>query len=488
MKNAKIMSVTLLGLMALTLGACKFGAKTNSDNGGGNGQSSGNNKPTITYKTGDKIYKERVLFDTSAEEVVNPSFKLDAGDKTVESAKIGRNQVEFGYKNGVITFKGEDLKTAGAGEKTITVSFSDSSTKKIPALLATKFLYTADDFQSMNEELTGIYVMAQDIDFSNMRNFEPIGHFTYEEDPDNEYFHGVFDGDGYSIKNLTCSYSDGQAAPGSISDSNYPSNYDVYNGRGKFEMDGHVHGDNIGVFQIIGSSGVVRNVTFDNVYVHGRTIVGIVAGNLSGTAENILIKGNCTALMDTHFWDDDCNIGGAFGIVAGSGVANNIVSLTKDVSIRGTFEDYSDDYIGQSGAGYDHGYNANNPFWRFWGNNKVNGASEPVNDSNGQPSNGVYSVVGKCWGAVNNSVGMKFNAVRFDQNAVEAKFGQTHVGANKPTSGDANMGEFSQCNTYDQAGLKSAATYAGFDTNIWNIVDGSFPQLVKNINSFDIAE
>lgn len=488
MKNNKIICLTILGLTALTLGACN---SKNTNNGGGNGnnnQSSGGNQSSITYKAGDKIYTERVLFDTNAETVVNPSFKLDIGDKTIDTVKLGRAQIEYGYKNGILTLNGQNLKDAGAGEKTLTVSYTDGSSKKIPALLATKFLYTAEDFQSMNEELTGIYVMAQDIDFSNMRNYEPIGHFTYEEDPDNEYFHGVLDGDGFAIKNLNCSYSDGGAAPNTISDSNYPSNYDVYNGRGKFEHEGHVHGDNIGVFQIIGSSGVVRNLVFDNVYVHGRTIVGIVAGNLSGTAENILIKNNCTALMDTHFWDDDCNMGAAFGIVAGSGVANNIVSLTRDVQIRGTFEDYSDDYIGQSGAGYDHGYNANNPFWRFWGNNKVDSASQAVNDSNGQPSNGVYSVVGKCWGAVNNSIGVKFNAARFDQNALEAKFGQTHVGANKPTSGDANMGELSNCNTYEQTALKQASTYQGFDNTVWNIVDGSYPELVKNINHFEIAE
>lgn len=484
MKN-KVLTIALLTIATLTVSGCRqSGSKQNSQEG--SKQSSSQSGQTISYEKGDKIYTERILFDTSAEKVINPSFKLDNGDKTVETAKLGRVNLEFGVKNGVITFNGQQFKDAGAGDKNITVTYSDGSTKKIPALLATKFLYTAEDFQSMNEELTGIYVMAQDIDFTDMENFEPIGHYTYEEDPDNAYFHGVFDGDGYSLRNLVCSYSDGEKGP---SDSGYPSNYDVYTNHPRFQHEGHKNGDNIGVFQIIGSSGIVRNVTFDNVLVHGRTICGIVAGNLSGTAENILIRENCEVLMDTHFWDDDCNVGGAFGIVAGSGVASHIVSLTKKVSIRGSYEDYSDEYVGNPGTGYDHGYSTNNNFWRFWGNNKVNGAQEEYLDSNGKKTNGVYSVIGKCWGSVSNSVGASFTAIRFgaEQNAAAA-FGQTHVGVNKPTSGDADMGELSNCNTYEISGLKSASNYAGFDASIWNIVDGKYPKLQQNINAFIIAE
>ena len=448
---------------------------------------------SISYEKGDEVFTDKIIFDTSVENPKNVNYYLGV-DANVKSVKSGRVELGFGFKNKILTLSGASLKECGAGEKTLKVTYEENGKEKSKSVFsfnATKFITTPQEFQDINNKLDGYYILMNDIDFKNFGNFEPLGHYTYEEDPNKEYFHGIFDGNGYAIKNLTTSYSDG---PTSTTESRYPTNYDVYSGHPKYTMEGHKMGNNVGVWQFIGSSGVVKNTVFDNVSVHGHTISGVIAGNCSGQIQNCLVNSNCQVLIDAHFWDDDCNVGGAVGIVGGSGKVVNTVCLTKDVSVRGAYEDYNDDYIGESSTGYDHGGNVNNNYWRFWNDFKVVGStSEQYLDSNGRKTNGTYAFVGKCWGLVSDSVAAQFDTRPYKENPEEivpyaVSFGQTHVGANKPSSGSENLGEISNCGIYDDAGLKNADNYAGFDTNIWNITNGSYPSIKVNLVPTIVAE
>ena len=446
-----------------------------------------------SYKKGDKIYQERILFDTSDESARDASIYLGVKSK-VSSVKLGRNEIKFRYTNKlVLTLPATELKAVGPGEKTANVTFSNGKKVSVEILNANKFIKTANDLQSIGDSkkaCEGVYVLANDIDCSSIDNFEPIGEYFDETDPNNFYFHGILDGDGYAIKNVTCSYSDSPVGP---SGGGYNSNYDVYSGNPKFESDAHKAGDNIGIFQVIGSSGVVRNITFDNCDVHGRTIVGVVAGNIMGRAENLLIKSNCSVKMDTHFYDDDCNTGAAFGIVAGSGNVQNVISLTSNISMLGIYEDYAAKYIGEIGNGWDHSGTAGNtdPWWRFVSVSKeIPGTTTKITDSNGKLSNGIYSVVGKCWGTVLNSVGASFTVVPYGETGYTAAFGHTHNEINKPDSGGGELGMIDNCAVYSSSDLKKVETYSQyqFSEDAWNFEEGSFPSLKENINRFEIAK
>jgi hypothetical protein len=449
----------------------------------------------LTWKSGDKVYYDRILFDTSDETAKNPHIYLGVDGK-VASVKLGRDDLKFGYSGKVLTLEAAALRKAGAGEKSATVTFKDGKKNTVEIFNATKFIKTAEDFQGIGADeksAQGYYVLANDIDCSSIANFEPIGQYFSEEDPTNFYFHGILDGDGYAIKNVKCSYSDSPVkGTGSLA---YPTNFDVYSGAPKFSNESHQQGDNVGIFQVIGSSGVVRNVAFDNCQVHGRTIVGIVAGNLMGKVENILINSNCSVKMDTHFYDDDCNTGAAFGIVAGSGNANHIISLTSQVSLLDFYQDYGDDYAGKIGTdGWDHSTDPANtdPWWRFAGVSKnIPDTSTKITDSNGKQSNGVYSVIGKCWGQTSNSVGASFKVIPCEESGFDVAFGHTHQAINKPTSGDSDLGSIENCEVFSLADLKKASTYTQFSfdaENVWNIQDGALPKLKENINRFDIAK
>ena len=448
----------------------------------------------MSWKSGDKVYYDRIIFDTSDEKAPNPHIFLGKSG-SIKSVKLGRDEIKFGYSGKVLTLSAEALRKVGPGEKSATVTFKDGKKTTVDIFNATKFIKTAEDFQSIGADkkaCEGYYILANDIDCSSISNFEPIGQYFEETDPTNFYFHGILDGDGFAIKNVTCSYSDSPAGP-SGGGFNYPSNYDVYSGNPKFESEAHQAGDNIGIFQVIGSSGVVRNISFDNCKVHGRTIVGVVAGNIMGRAENILINSNCQVKMDTHFYDDDCNTGAAFGIVAGSGNVKNVISLTTQVSVLNFYEDYGPDYAGKAGNGWDHPADASDPaaWWRFAGVTKQIPDSETkITDSNGKESNGVYSVVGKCWGQVQDSVGASFMVSPEAGTPYEVAFGHTHSAVNKPTSGDSDLGAIENCDVFTTTNLKKATTYAGynFSEDVWNIADGSFPTLKHNINRFDIAK
>ena len=440
-----------------------------------------NSNSGLKPKKGDVIYESRLVYDLSDETDRTVSVKIGK-DKAVSKIQCGRVSTEdkkyMGGSKGILTISSEFMKQVPAGEKDIVVTYNDKSVETVDAFVATKVLKTAEDFQGIQNNPNGTYILGNDIDCSSIANFEPIGVYYTETDTRNAYFHGILDGNGYKVSNINCSYSEGRVG---TSDSGYPSNYDVYtettNAQNGFEELCHKAGDNVGIFQVIGSSGVIRNLTFDNCYVHGRTIVGVIAGNNMGLVENCLVTQSCRVLMDTHFWDDDCNCGAAFGIVAGSGVVNNVVSLATNVQVRGTYEDYSDEYIGNPGTGYDHGGNTQNNFWRFWGANKVDGNSAVYTDSNGKNTNGCYSFAGKCWGEINNSVAASFNVSPYGQDVRAVCFSQYHVGDNKPDSGATDLGTITNCDVYSQSDLKLAATYSSFDNDVWNIVEGSFPSI-----------
>ena len=198
--------------------------------------------------------------------------------------------------------------------------------------------------------------------------------------------------------------------------------------------------------------------------------------------------------MDTHFYDDDCNVGAAFGIVAGSGNVKNIISLTSSVSLMGIYEDYGPDYAGKDGNGWDHpaGSPANQAnWWRFAGVSKeVPGTSTKLTDSNGKQSNGVYAACGKVWGMVQDSVGAAFTVTPYNETGYPSSFGHTHQAINKPTSGDSDLGTIENCGVHSVTELKQVSTFAqyNFPSYAWVFEDGAFPKLVENINRFEIAK
>lgn len=430
----------------------------------------------------------RFYYDTSKADY-NISVKLGKeGDvSNVSSGKVKAEAGDYSYKNGILTLSKNFLGKINPGEKTVSVEISGKRVS-VPGYFVNKVITTAQEFQDINNNLTYYYILGNDIDLSTISNFEPIGHMGEETDPTNEYFHGILDGNGYTVKNANVLYSDSVA-----------SNFNVYNGTGTmFTHDHHKAGDNVGLFQIIGKSGVVRNTTFDNIHVRGRTICGALAGNVAGTVENVRLTSSNRVEMSTHFYDDDCNMGGAFGIVGGSGYVSNVISEVTNLSLGatggtsysynganidvqpGVYLDFGNDYVGKTGNGWDHTAQANNtdPWWRFAAADKqlANSTAKTV-DSNNSNTNGVYAFAGKTWGEIKDCVAKGFKITPMNGTQRDVFFSQTHKGSNKPTSGETDLGALTNDLLLSEAEMKSSTNYSSFDTDLWNIEDNKIPTL-----------
>lgn len=445
-------------------------------------------KTVVMPDQAEKVFQTtNIYYDTSVEKAYNISIKIDSTDSVseVSCGKVKATDGQFGNRSGILTLSADFMKQITAGEKTVKVT-AGSKTISLNLFAASKVVTTAQEFQDINKNLTGYYILGNDIDLSSIANFEPLGYYFTETDTNNAYFHGVLEGNGYTVKNAKVYWSDTTAT-----------NYGVYSGSGaiKFQSDAHKNGDNIGLFQVIGSSGIVRDVNFANINVRGRTIVGAIAGNVMGTVMNCTLDAASKVEMGTHFYDDDCNMGGAFGIVAGSGNVSNVIcqctsqvlGATGAITVNGVqvekagiYLDWNNDYVGKTGNGWDHGTPAtnDNPWWKQCGVDKVGSdGATGVKDSNNSATDGQYAFVGKCWGNVSNCVAKKFQITPMDGTARDIYFGQTHLAANKSTSGDTDLGVLTNDLMLDDAGLKTASNYASFDTSVWTIADGSVPTL-----------
>ena len=148
--------------------------------------------------------------------------------------------------------------------------------------------------------------------------------------------------------------------------------------------------------------------------------------------------------------------------------------------MSGLYQDYGPDYAGKIGNGWDHSATEGNTdnWWRFAGvNRKTADNSGDEVDSNGSKTNGVYSFAGKCWGTVENSYGLAFKVTPRDGAQRDVFFGQTHLGAIKPSSGDSDLGQFNNCSVLSLDQMKEASRFVSFDTAVWVIANGSLPSL-----------
>ncbi len=129
-------------------------------------------------------------------------------------------------------------------------------------------------FQNGGIDLNGNYILGCDMDLSDIENWQSVG------DADNP-FKGVFNGNGYSIDNLTINAGD--------------------------------NAENVGFFGVT-ENATITNVSFNNAnvispddYINGSSAVGIVAGTARGTTfDNIDVSGSVAGYE---------SVGGLVGVI-----------------------------------------------------------------------------------------------------------------------------------------------------------------------------
>ena len=166
----------------------------------------------VSLEKGKQIFEgNNIYFETGTSENVSAKVEIP---EAIQSVKCGRTEAQKGeycYEDGILTLSHEFLaKINSTGEKSIVVAMSKGKVT-LSALIATKIVKTAEDFVAIGKDsvsLQGSYVLANDIDLSSIENFEPLGWYTDEADPNNAYFHGLLEGYGHAVKNAKVYYAD----------------------------------------------------------------------------------------------------------------------------------------------------------------------------------------------------------------------------------------------------------------------------------------
>ncbi|WP_279155617.1 immune inhibitor A domain-containing protein, partial [Thomasclavelia cocleata] len=153
----------------------------------------------------------------------------------------GWNNDTLFYSNG--TNSGITINITSSNSNSITLDINvpivqgDGTTAK-PYLIS-----SANDFDLIRKNSTKVFKLLNDIDLSNVSNFQTISNFS-----------GTLDGDGFTIKNLTIN-------------------------------------NQSGFITNLSSIGIVKNLNFENVTItNSNTSHTGVFGNVSGKLENIAIK------------------------------------------------------------------------------------------------------------------------------------------------------------------------------------------------------
>lgn len=254
-------------------------------------------------------------------------YSLDVAHLTFDYVVVDNANLlasAYRYNAGKLTFANEFIYNLSAGSYDVHVYMKEGNkldTKltiqgEIPVSkpvglgnIASPFLiYTAEQLAAVstyvaNTDSSAYYKLMADIDMKGY-TFTPIGGKD-----DAHAYKGVFDGNGYSISNLT------------ISD---PVSY------GK---DGYL----IGMFGYLGADGIVQDLRLNSVTVNfaksGSVSAGIVAGRSAGKIVNVTVfDGNISA--ESKSWMDIKNAYFDLGAVVGycdSGIIQN-VSVAANIS------------------------------------------------------------------------------------------------------------------------------------------------------------
>ncbi|WP_066020437.1 MULTISPECIES: fibronectin type III domain-containing protein [Clostridium] len=158
---------------------------------------------------------------------------------------------------------------------------------------------TVEQLENMKYDLTAHYKLGNDIDLSGV-DWTPIGN-------SNAQFTGSFDGDGYSIKNLSMNKGNTDAC---------------------------------GFFGYVGGSAEIKNVVMKNTNILAGDYVGALAANVSGKS----VIDNCIVI------DGNIEGGGYVGSLVGAASGLNISNSSSTARVIGT-KDYVGGLIGSLSNG-----------------------------------------------------------------------------------------------------------------------------------------
>ena len=231
-----------------------------------------------------------------AEQAANGTYGTDS--ITAIQAEIDQRTQEINRVMSSTEYNGIKL-FEGDGTANITgefISQVNQLTEEQALAQGYTLIKTADDLNNIRNNLSGKYILMNDIDLSSYSNWQPIGDFDMNTGS-GDIFTGELNGNGHVIKNLNI---------------NRPTE------------------DNVAL--IVATTGKIQNIGLENIFIHGNiSVSGLVSFSnggffsncyVSGVIEGIASVGGVTSLAyfsnyeDTYFYGDvsgDSYVGGLIG-------------------------------------------------------------------------------------------------------------------------------------------------------------------------------
>ena len=342
---------------------------------------------------------------------------------------------------------------------------------------------TADDLVNINNNLSGKYILMNDIDLSSVENWVPIGNFNIDTG-EVTGFTGVFDGNGYVIKNLTINRPTEQGFVGLfgyIGDPNTMTNGEVKNlGLENVNVNVNVNGHEY----VGGLAGrAVGNIT--NCYVTGTVSGTEMVGGLVGIAQ-------ATTISDCYFSGDvsgDTGVAGlvarnlgniensyALGTVSGVSYIGGLVASNYSGSISKSYAtntvtgtgDYTGGLVGENQVGSISDSYATGPVSGQNYTGGLAGANQEGSISNSYAS-GLVTSQNYSGGLIGRSVRIVWDSTITNSFWNVETTGQT-LGI---ATGDATV---TNVNGLTTSQFNNASNFVGWDTSVWDF-SGDAPRL-----------
>ena len=192
---------------------------------------------------------------------------------------------------------------------------------------------TAQDLDNIRNNLSGKYILMNDIDLSSISNWDPIGDADFFDGIITESFSGILEGNGFVIKNLKIN----NTSKTSIGLFSVIENAQIKN-IGIENINININKPNAsGPFAIGGLTGVSESSTISNCYTTGSiTAIGkeIMGGGMIGSSSNGEIK-NCYSDVDVSIENTIFSYFTAGGFIGFSG--SNITNCYATGDVYGTY-------------------------------------------------------------------------------------------------------------------------------------------------------
>ena len=306
---------------------------------------------------------------------------------------------------------------------------------------------TAQDLDNIRNNLSGKYILMNDIDLSSYTNWNPIGEYRYTQG--GAGFTGILDGNGYKISNLTI---------------NRPDEH------------------NTGLFASIGdtssSAGEVKNLGLENVnIVDGDIYVAGLAAENRGTITNCYVTGNVN--------------GGAY---VGGLVGASIGTVSYCYSASNVSGGYIGGLVGSNSGNISNSYATGKVFDGGYYNGGLAGQNNgnisncyATGDVDGYRESG--ALVGKngVRGTISNCYALGYASASTDRGGLLGSNWQTITDSiwdselNDVAIGDNQYGSDSNLKGLTTAEMQNPDNWTGWDTNVWDF--STYPPTIKDQNA-----